>query len=134
MSNQTKNGKRYQERFKQEIVAHILSGQTSQEEISKQYKISSSSLYRWCIKYGVKIEYIDVPLGSMTTSKPPKEIPPLPDDVTLLKQRIIEMSVELRSLELRAVSAETMIDIAEKELGLEIRKKFATPASVKSDK
>ncbi|MDO8365682.1 MAG: hypothetical protein Q7T20_02710 [Saprospiraceae bacterium] len=56
---------------------------------------------------------------------------PLGEDSVALKRRLAELEVKLRAAELRALAAELIIDIAEKDLGLEIRKKSATKQSGK---
>ncbi|MGY3055763.1 hypothetical protein ACVWYG_003989, partial [Pedobacter sp. UYEF25] len=44
----------------------------------------------------------------------------------LLKKRIAELEKQLKDAELRAIAFSTMVDIAEKEFNIPIRKKLAT--------
>lgn len=132
MEHKTKKVKRYSDRYKQALVSEISAGLLSKSSASKKHGISWSSIDRWCRGFGVVsgIETIDLLLGSMA-SKESKEELPLPEDVVALKQRLRELEVKLRSAELRAQAAELIIDIAENDLGLEIRKKSNTKQSRK---
>ena len=55
----------------------------------------------------------------------------LPEDIATLKRQVRALEVKLRAAELRAHAAELIIDIAEKDLGLDIRKKSGTKQSRK---
>jgi transposase-like protein len=132
MENKTKRVKRYTERFKQELVSEITAGLLSKVGASKKYGVNRKSVDRWCRCCGLPsgIEQIDLLLGSME-SKEQKPEPPLPEDIEGLKRRLRELEVRLRAAELRAHAAELIIDIAEKDLGLDIRKKSGTKQSRK---
>lgn len=132
MEHKTKRVKRYTQRFKQELISEILSGALSRREARIKYGVSWMSIARWCHSFGVVsgVEKIDLLLGSME-SKDQKPDLPLPEDVEGLKQRLREMEVRLRAAEMRAQAAEFIIDIAEKDLGLDIRKKSGTKQSRK---
>jgi transposase-like protein len=130
MRHKTKVIKRYTERYKQSMVSKVSSGLFSKQELCKQYGLSWTSLDRWCRHYGVVsgIESVDLHLGSMDSVKQEDEFD-LPEDVAVLKQRLKELQVKLKAAELRAEAAEMIIDIAENDLGLNIRKKPAAKQS-----
>ena len=132
MEHKTKRVKRYTQRFKQELISEISAGLLSKSEASIKYGVSWMSIDRWCHSFGVPsgIEQIDLLLGSMK-SKDQKPEPPLPQDVESLHQRLRELEVKLRASEMRAYAAELIIEIAEKDLGLDIRKKSGTKQSRK---
>lgn len=132
MEHKTKRVKRYTQRFKQELISEISSGLLSTLEASKKYGVGRTSIVRWCRAGGVRsgIEQIDLLLESME-SKEQKPDLPLPEDIEGLKQHLRELEVRLRTAEMRAHAAELIIDIAEKDLGLDIRKKSGTKQSRK---
>ena len=132
MEHKTKRVKRYSERYKQSIVSEISAGLLSKQESAIKYGVSWMSISRWCRFYGVSsgIEMIDLHLGFME-SKASNESDELPEDIAALKRRLRELEVKLKSAELRAQAAELIIDIAENDLGLEIRKKSDTKQSRK---
>lgn len=132
MEHKTKKVKRYSERFKQELLSEISAGLLSKSEAIRKYGVSKNIIAYWSRAYGVSsgIERIDLPLGVMD-SKEKDQALPLPDDVVALKQRLGELEVKLRAAELRAEAAEMIIDIAEKEFGLDMRKKSGTKQSRK---
>lgn len=135
MEHKTKKVKRYSERFKQELVSQICAGLLSKSDAIKKYGVSRGIIAYWCQSYGVSpgIERIDLDLGLMESpvEKEQDESVPLGDDPAALKRRLSELEVKLRAAELRALAAELIIDLAEKDLGLEIRKKFDTRQSGK---
>jgi ribosomal protein L7/L12 len=61
-------------------------------------------------------------------SKKKKEIEPVSTDfeVLQLKKRVEELEQKLRVSEMKAVAFSTMVDIAEKEFNIPIRKKYNT--------
>jgi len=135
MLNKTKNGKRYSECFKQQVVSEISAGMLSRSGAVEKYGASLMSIDRWCRSYGILgSEWIDLPLDKMNstcTSKSEDAASDLPQDAAALKRRLRELEVRLLAAELRAEAAEMIIDIAEKDLGLEIRKKSVTKQSGK---
>ena len=48
-----------------------------------------------------------------------------------LKNRIAELEKQLRDAEMKAIAYSTMVDIAEKEFNISIRKKYTTKPSKK---
>jgi len=132
MEHKTKKVKRYTERFKQELVSEFSAGLLSKRDLIKKYGVSKNIIAYWCRAYGVSsgIERIDLDLGLMDVKEQGAE-PPVEDDSVALKRRLAELEVKLRAAELRALAAELIIDIAEKDLGLDIRKKSGTKQSSK---
>jgi transposase len=47
-------------------------------------------------------------------------------ETLLLQKRIVELEKQLKDAELKAIAFSTMVDIAEKEFNIPIRKKFNT--------
>lgn len=118
------------------IHAYLTSGKTK-EEIWRAYtgKTDHGVLLRWMRKFGYVEPDLDHPstvlpnLDIMTTLKNQQHQPIPATQATALNQRIKELEKQLEQAQLRAVAYETMVELAEKELGIPIRKKYATKPS-----
>ena len=137
MDNPTKRFKRYTERFKQQVVGEILSGQSSKSSIAQKYDIGGAlTLDRWCRQYGGEnyksSQYIDLPLSMQTANVPNLlPVPPIPDDVKLLRQRIVELETQLRGEQLKREAFERFVAIAKRDHGVDLTKKPDTKQSPK---
>lgn len=121
--------KKYSEELKKEAVFKVLSGELRKSEALRAYGIESyTSLDRWLEKYGHGIlsEHKEL-LVQMGQRRKPKEADkgamPGMDE---LKLEVARLRKELHAAELRAEAYSMMIDIAERELKVAIRKKSDT--------
>lgn len=110
----------YLEKFKWRIVQEVLSGKYSKEEARKIYGIASNcAILYWMRKYSGHDDYRHTytsinDINSMHGSKEIKE----------LKERIGKLQEELRRAELRADLWQKMIEVAEQQLKIDIKKKY----------
>lgn len=106
-----------EEKFK--IVREYMDTGISQSQLMLKYNVrGSSNLYRWMIKFGLLDEYQGKKNGSsMDNTKP------VTTDVKDLEARIRVLERDLERERLRSMALDTMIDVAEHELNIEIRKK-----------
>ena len=117
MSKQQKlievNGRHYySESFKKYVVDQIEKGKLGKEEARIKYKIAgNSAILNWCRQYGKHYQMDKI----MNNSKYSEEV---------YKRRIKELEKELAASKLRSSYLECVIDIAEKEMGIPIEKKF----------
>ena len=121
--------KKYSEELKKEAVFKVLSGELRKSEALRAEGIESyTSLDRWLEKYGHGIlsEHKEL-LVQMGQRRKPKEADkgamPGMDE---LKLEVARLRKELHAAELRAEAYSMMIDIAERELKVAIRKKSDT--------
>jgi len=120
----------YPASFKQKMVAEYLQGGVSKASLEKKYKIQSKGvIIYWLREFGYsEIDKKSSSLGgfissSLTTKKPrPEEL----DSTQALQQRIKELESQLEDEQLRSDGFNRMIDHAEKELNIAIRKKSDT--------
>ena len=114
------NGNRFPDDFKLQVVQDYLSTDISQEELKKKYNFSgNNNIYNWMRKFGL--------------SKPSEEQIKLHQFMSKEKQKsTLEQELELKIKKLeddlkreqyRTMALNTMIDIAERELKVDIRKK-----------
>lgn len=97
-----------QEKSKEEIVKEYLGGGVSLREMSRKYGVKTASLHRWVKAYqgGQEIE----------SRPPPQAMIDMPKDIVRLQRELYEARLEAKLYR-------TMVEVAEKELGIPIRKK-----------
>lgn len=100
---------------KEAIVAEYLLGETSYRHLGKKYGIDFRLIHSWVMKFQGN------PIRKSTKASPKDKVvnEQLPLDVKLLQE-------ELRRAKLHNELLTTMIDIAEKQLNISIRKKSGT--------
>jgi transposase-like protein len=105
----------YSDEFKKSVVDEVLKGFLSKEEARHKYGIKgSSAVLNWIRKFG----------GDKTKSMKPKKNPIKPDkDLEELEAENVRLKQELDIEQLRNRALNVMIDLAEKEFKIPIRKK-----------
>jgi transposase-like protein len=107
------------ERKKASIAEEYLNGKLSIRKLGAKYGIDFRTLHKWVQKYRGKHvkEVIVTPIQAPEPPAKPEEV--LPTDVKALQEalRISKLQVELLN---------TIIDIAEEQLNIDIRKKSGT--------
>jgi len=102
----------------------VVSGSISKEAAKRKYGIKgNSAITKWMCKFG----YIGNPYQPTEVM----ESKDLSDDPADLKLRIKELEKALAEAKLSSEAYSTMIDIAEQEFKIPIRKKFVTKQSDK---
>ena len=129
-----KAGKYYTETERHQIIREYLSSDCTKQDIWQKYtgkKEEHGQLFRWMLQLGYntnKKPNIDVNLDSMPKKK--SGVKPFEEDESFenlqLKKRIVELEKQLKEAELKAIAFSTMVDIAEKEFNIPIRKKLNT--------
>lgn len=125
-----RTNKTYSEELKKEAVFKVLSGELRKTEACKRYGLRScSSLNRWLARYGhgILCEHKEL-LSQMGRRKTRRDTPAGSErpEADALRQEVAKLRRELEAAELRAEAYSTMIDIAERELKVAIRKKSGT--------
>lgn len=125
-----KEHRHYPDSFKHSIIKEYLSGEIGYRALLKKYDIKSSgSIARWMRQLGYtkvseKTGYLpSIPTSSLPVKKVNKE--QLSDSLSQ-EQRIKELERLLEDEQLRSEAYRRMIEIAEKELNIPIRKKSDT--------
>ncbi len=116
---------RFTEAFKRHVVVEVESGRISQSEASRRYGIlGHSTILKWCRKYGKLPSHRNTRLRS--TSMDEKEI-----ELLRLQNEIKALRQELEDVRFKNVMLETLVDVAERELQIPIRKKYGAKRSEK---
>lgn len=108
---------KFTETFKRQVIAEVLSGQFTKEQARKHYQIKGKSLIiNWIRKFDLPTPiYMSEPLLNEKD----------------LQAKIKRLERELEDAQLKAEAYSKMIDIAERELKISIRKKSNTKQSKK---
>ena len=124
MKIRTSDGK-YSEAFKLHVVSEIESGRLNKSEANRKYDIpGSTTVLKWCRKYGVLKHAAQQKAKSVTMVNEAHEMVRLNNEIKALKG-------ELDDARMKNVVLETLVDIAEKELEIPIRKNFGAKRSGK---
>jgi len=123
MEIRTKSGG-YSESFKIHVVGEIESGKISKSAARRKYDISGhSTVLKWCRKYGYNNYNQKVFNGGIMSNEA--------DEIILLNNEIKALKQELEEVRMKNVVMDTFVDLAEKELGIPIRKKYGAKQSGK---
>jgi len=115
-------GSRYTEAFKRQVVWEVETGRISHSEANQRYGIlGHSTVLKWCRKY-----------GNMPSPKNKRVIMDEKDRELLhLQNEIKALRQELEDARFKNVVLETLVDVAERELKIPIRKKYGAKRSGK---
>lgn len=122
--------RKWTEEEKLQIVRVCLSRVIPQSEVMRRYGVGSyGMLHRWINRYGERILVEELNIELVKKSLPESE-PKSPEES--LSLRVKQLEKELREAQLKAQLYEAMIDIAEQDLKIPIRKKFGPQQSPES--
>lgn len=102
------------------IIQEYLTTEISLPQMVKKYHIGWTTIPKWMRKFGIPMPNeapVQIPM-SEETKKPEKK-----DTVEALESRLQELQAELDREKLKNLALNTMIEVAEEELQIDIRKK-----------
>ncbi|MDQ3277490.1 MAG: hypothetical protein M3Q06_04140 [Bacteroidota bacterium] len=108
---------------KRKIVEELRSGMLTIKQATKQYQLSVSNLQAW------HRWYYRTRLLRYYRPRPSFLMKPSQTTVEQLKQQLAETQARLAQVKLQNTALETMISVAEKQLNIEIRKKYGSKRS-----
>ena len=115
--------KSYSPLEKRKIVEEVRSGFYSFAQARKKYILSKTKFSRWnrwYFKIRLLRHFKPKPFATMKKAKP---------SVEELKKQLLEAQAQIDKLQLKNTALETMINIAEKQLNVDIRKKSGSKQS-----
>lgn len=121
----------FSEEFKKKIIAEYLESDLTKREILDKYGIRSNSpLQKWMRKYGIIDPYAKKDYLGVTNTLRLKKKKPEPSELELqniaLSERIKKLEKQLLDEKIRADMFARVIEVAETELNIPIRKKYDT--------
>lgn len=111
-----RNNRYFSEDFKRKKVSEIDRNLSSVAEICRQYQVSNTAVYKWIYQY------------STMRKKGVKQVVEAKSDsqkILALKEQIKELERIVGEKQIKLDFQEKMIEIAEKEYGVDIKKKFS---------
>lgn len=117
MSKKGSIHRHFSDDFKISIVEEFLSGSFSQHSLCKKYSLHGGSLREWIRIFAPEYEF-----ASDIMSKKPSEN----DQIRELKLALRQKELELKREKMRGDLYETIIEVAEEQFQIPIRKKAGT--------
>jgi len=107
-------GARFDESSIEAIVAEIGRGELSYRQAGQKYELPFSTIYRWVHRQGKEA----------SERQPPKALSEQEmTDMELLKKQNLELAAALEKANLKVLGLETLIDVAQEQFKINIRKK-----------
>lgn len=116
MNESERRYRRFSTEFKRRKVKEIEQGKTTISQLSQAYEVTDTAIYQWMKKYANK-------------EKPERTIVESKSDTTkilALEKKVAELERLLGQKQIHLEFQEKMIEIAEKEYGVDIKKKYGT--------
>lgn len=115
MSVAQRQRRHFSESFKKEKVRDVELGLIRVSELCREYEVSSTSVYRWINKY-----------GKNSTNNPPRLIMENKSDtkkIVELRKKVAELERLIGQKQIVIDFQDKLIDLAEQEYGIDIKKK-----------
>jgi len=118
-----------------QIIREFLQSKCSKREIWERYTghvEEHGNMLKWMRQLGYSEELtnerstFDGNISLMTKKKSTLKIPEEPIEIFRLRRRISELEDQVKDAEMKALAFSTMVDMAEKEFKIPIRKKLNT--------
>src|SRR5690606_11575893 len=115
------------------IIEDYLSGDETKKSVYERYtgyQNEHGKISKWMGQFGIQDKFEKVPIFvNMSNRKKEKQTDREDFETLKLKKRIEELEKQLQAAEMKAIAFSTMVDIAEKEFNIPIRKKHNTKQS-----
>lgn len=121
----TKKRNRYPESLKRKIAKSYLAGEASYSVLAEEHDLRDKGVVREFVKWYRQKQSTEPSLSMEKDTSQSESL----ESVSALQARVKELERQLKHAELKSELLETMIDIAEEELKLDIRKKSGTNQS-----
>lgn len=115
------------------IIQDYLSGNETKQSVYSRYTgypAENGKITMWMRKLGIEDKFVKhANFEGMPKRKKEIEVGSDEFETLQLKKRVEELERQLQAAELKAIAFSTMVDIAEKEFNIPIRKKYNTKPS-----
>jgi transposase-like protein len=110
--------KRIPKEEKRKVVREIEQGITSRKEAAQYFQVDYSTINHWVSEYSCKVKTVPTQMQELTTIE--NRLSSTAQDENK------QLKFTVKELELKVAALETILDLAEKEFRLDIRKNFGT--------
>jgi len=117
-----KGRKIYENDFKFSIIQEYLGSDLSLSDFCKKKSLDRSTFRYWLLNFGPESNLNSVCMGKSKESQSMSES----EEIRELKRQLKQKEVELKQEKMRADFYETMVDVAEEQFNISIRKKAGT--------
>lgn len=119
-SKQLRTRRYFSEEFKRKKVREIEQNLTTVTQVGKEYEVSNTAVYKWIHKYSINMKkgVVQIIEAKSDTVK-----------IQKLKDQIKELERIVGQKQIIIDFQQKMIEIAESELGIEIKKKYGSKPS-----
>lgn len=104
--------------FKRKVAGAYFNGDHSYGQLSVQYGVRRDTLCRWVKQFYGELSGIQSKQAAMTEAEQ--------QELEALKKQNEELKKKLEYADMKATALEILIDVAEKQLGIDIKKKPGT--------
>lgn len=112
------------------IIEDYLSGSETKQSVYNRYTgyaAENGKITMWMRKFGIEDKYVkNTNFESMKKPKNDAEVGSDEFETIKLKNRIAQLEKQLQTAEMKAIAFSTMVEVAEKEFNIPIRKKHNT--------
>jgi hypothetical protein len=138
-----KAGRHFSVEDQHKIIQEMISNGCTKRAIWKKYTgqdEEKGQLLRWMHKLGyssyrpkkkTRLEDKSTPMSKKEKGKPTLKVEEQSNEILQMQRRIFELEQQLKEVEMKAIAFSMMVDIAEKEFKIPIRKKYNTKPSKK---
>ncbi len=113
--------RRYSEAFKRQVIEEIEEGRLNKAEAREKYGIrGQSTIHYWLKRFGKNHLFNRVLRIEMPTENNPQDI------IKQLKREKQQLESALAQSQLKVIALESLVEVAEEEFGIEIKKKLGT--------
>jgi transposase-like protein len=119
---------RYPKSLKRKIAAEYLQGKFSYAVAAEEYGLKDKLVVKEFVKWYKKILYLEQMDKDKQAKEPPKQAT---SSGSPTKEQLHSLEQQLEEARLKVAALETLIDVAEQELKVDIRKKSGTKPSNK---
>jgi transposase-like protein len=110
----------FSEDFRRRKVGEIERGITSVSEVSREYQVTRASIYKWIRKYSrMRKKQERMVVESLSDTR----------KIAALKERVKELERIVGQKQIQLDFSEKLIELAEREYGIDIKKNSSTPSS-----
>ena len=116
------------------IIEDYLSGNKTKKEVWQKYTgfdMEHGHLLRWMRQFGYSERNSNGQIMKTKQGPVQKDNPEDSFELQQMKNRVAELEKQLKDAEMKAIAYRTMVEIAEKEFNIPIRKKYSTKPSKK---
>lgn len=125
MKREIKLLRRFSEDVRRSVVKEYESGKVSVFQLSRNYQVSTPTIYKWIHKYS-NFEKQSIHIVEMKTSHSAK--------IKILEKRIKELEQIVGQKQIALDFKDKMIELAEEQYQISIKKNSFTPQSTGSEK